>query len=344
MNVALDWRPLVRTDLTELSGLVTAIEHLDDPSGRHSLDELYETFDAAARHGPRSARDSRNPSADGLIGWAGETPVGFAWNIVFEHDQDPRRVVLTGGVHPGWRRQGIGRHLLKWQVERARVWHTENLAEGHGPLRMLCYVDEKLADRSHLLERAGFGALRWYADMSRPLTDLPVAEVPAGFGLVGYHDQLSEQVRAAHNEAFADHWGSQPVGRASWAESCRRHSFRPDWSVVAVADTGEVAGYAMNSAYQQDWQASGVKEGWTDRIGVRRSYRGNGLAKALLVRSMQSFQAAGLDAAGLGVDADNPTGAFGLYESMGYLAGDKVVLYGRDEPGRDEDDPDQPAG
>ena len=33
---------------------------------------------------------------------------------------------------------------------------------------------------------------------------------------------------------------------------------------------------------------------------------------------MRAFQAAGLEYAGLGVDAENPTGALGLYESLGF--------------------------
>ena len=42
---------------------------------------------------------------------------------------------------------------------------------------------------------------------------------------------------------------------------------------------------------------------------------------------MRSFAEAGLDAAGLGVDTDSPTGAFRLYESMGYRATDTTVMY-----------------
>ena len=42
---------------------------------------------------------------------------------------------------------------------------------------------------------------------------------------------------------------------------------------------------------------------------------------------MRSFADAGLDAAGLGVDTDSPTGAFGLYESMGYRAAETTVMY-----------------
>jgi len=322
----LDWRPLVRTDLLELTGLLTAIELHDDPSERHSLDELYERFESAYAEPERNA----------MVGWAGETPIAYGWNCVGVRDTDPRRVWMTGGVHPGWRRLGHGRQVLSWQMTRARSWYAETLTEDVGRLQMIGHVDETHHDRMRLFRRFGFHPLRWYADMSRPLTGpLPRVAVPDGIKIVRYSRAMSEDVRIAHNAAFADHWGSQPVEVERWQEECTRSSFRPEWSWVALADsgnrTGAVAGYAMSSAYPQDWDASGIKEGWTDRLGVRPEHRGRGLAKAMLVRTMESFRAAGLDAAGLGVDADNPTGASGLYQSMGYLAGDTVVMYARDE-------------
>ena len=38
---------------------------------------------------------------------------------------------------------------------------------------------------------------------------------------------------------------------------------------------------------------------------------------------------AGYERAGLGVDADNPTGALGLYESLGFTVQSKFISYSR---------------
>jgi ribosomal protein S18 acetylase RimI-like enzyme len=57
--------------------------------------------------------------------------------------------------------------------------------------------------------------------------------------------------------------------------------------------------------------------GWVDALGVRRAYRGRGLAKALLYRTFGEFHARGVNRISLGVDAQNPTGATKLYESVG---------------------------
>jgi ribosomal protein S18 acetylase RimI-like enzyme len=55
-------------------------------------------------------------------------------------------------------------------------------------------------------------------------------------------------------------------------------------------------------------------------LGVERTWRGKGLAKALLATSFNAFGEAGLTHTMIGVDAENPTGAFRLYESVGYEA------------------------
>ncbi len=314
------WRPIARDDIEDLSRLLTAIEHLDQPSERHSIDELYEQLDEA----------EVDPERDSIIGRdTGGTLIAYGWNHPLLSDVDPRRVHVTGGVHPGWRRQGIGRALLEWQLTRAAAWHAETARPEHGPLKLICAVDTKLTDVRELYERAGLEPVRWFADMTLTFDGAPPEfPAPPGIRLVPLSRKLFEAVRRVHNEAFADHWGSQPIDAIRWAEQLGRTASRVSWSWVALEEnTSEVVGYATNSAYEQDWAAQGFTEGWTDRLGVRSGWRGRGIAKALLGASMRSFAEAGLDAAGLGVDTDSPTGAFGLYESMGYRAADTTVMY-----------------
>lgn len=314
------WQPIRRSDVDELSRLLTAIEHLDEPSERHSIDELYEQLEEA----------DTDPEAESIIGRdSGGTLVAYGWNHPLLSDVHPRRVHVTGGVHPGWRRQGIGHALFDWQLQRAREWHDQTRRPGFGPLRVVCTVDTKLDHTRELYEQFGLEPVRWFADMTLrfdgPPPDFPT---PPGIRLVPLSRKLFEAVRRAHNEAFADHWGSQPIDATRWAEQLARSASRVSWSWVALEEgTSEVVGYATNSAYEQDWAGQGFSEGWTERLGVRSGWRGRGIAKALLGASMRSFAEAGLDAAGLGVDTDSPTGAFRLYESMGYRATDTNVMY-----------------
>ena len=161
--------------------------------------------------------------------------------------------------------------------------------------------------------------MRWYFDMRRDLREpIPAEATPLPIRIEGYEPALAERVRAAHNDAFADHWGSEPLTPELWnRDFVGDPHFRGDLSFVAF-DGGEVAGYSVNYVAEADWEATGIREGWVGQLGVRRPWRKRGLATALLVRSMRAFRDAGLDAATLGVDAENPTGALGVYERVGF--------------------------
>jgi ribosomal protein S18 acetylase RimI-like enzyme len=53
-------------------------------------------------------------------------------------------------------------------------------------------------------------------------------------------------------------------------------------------------------------------------VGTRRAGRNRGIASALLLRALTGARAAGFVSASLGVDADSPTGALGLYQRAGF--------------------------
>ena len=56
-------------------------------------------------------------------------------------------------------------------------------------------------------------------------------------------------------------------------------------------------------------------------------WRRRGLGSALVARSLIVFRERGMTSAGLGVDADNPTGALGLYERAGFEVDFRSTAY-----------------
>ena len=58
--------------------------------------------------------------------------------------------------------------------------------------------------------------------------------------------------------------------------------------------------------------------GYTEFISVRRPWRRQGVARALLTQSIQMFTEMGMQETALGVDTENPNGALNLYQSVGY--------------------------
>lgn len=322
----LEWRELQRADLPAVSGLLTAIELLDEPTELHSLDDLEQAWDAGGV-----------VDGDAVVGrLRGGDIVAYAWNLPDGTPVDAeRRRYLTGGVHPGFRQQGIGRAVLDWQVTRAaRVGDSTQLVG---------FVDEHLTAQRELLVGAGFRPVRWSSDMVLCFTDTPARpepELPADVEVVRFDASLAEAVRACHNACFAEHPMSKPVDAREWARSLARAAARPEWSWVARdAVTGQVVGYALNSddenAETDDAGEPLLREGWTDRLGVLPSRRGQGLAATLLLRSMADFRAAGLDGAGLGVDFFDATSGRGLYERVGYRAVRTSIMYVRATPTAD---------
>ena len=69
--------------------------------------------------------------------------------------------------------------------------------------------------------------------------------------------------------------------------------------------------------------------GYVGIIGVRRGRRGRGLAKALLLRTFGEFWRRGVTRVSLDVDADSPTGATRLYESVGMHVEGAMAVYER---------------
>jgi ribosomal protein S18 acetylase RimI-like enzyme len=76
--------------------------------------------------------------------------------------------------------------------------------------------------------------------------------------------------------------------------------------------------------------------GWVGSLGVRRPWRKRGLGLSLLTYSFGEFFRRGEQTIGLGVDAENPTGATRLYKRAGMQVASEYVIYLKElRPGRE---------
>ncbi len=283
-------------------------------SACEEVDRVGEHYDEADCAEELTAPDL-DLAADSLLVLDGGRPVAAAMMPL--RTGGFRRVVVDGAVHPAYRGRGLGTALL----DRARRRAAQRDAV------VALWVDDALPDAVALASGSGLTPVRWWAELRRDLAQ-PVRPVPlpdglrmVGLGPVYDADRWDEPLRIAHNAAFVDHWGSTALSAQEWRHhETGSRNFRPEVSVAACTPSGDVAGYVLAMEFTAETARTGIRELHVATVGTVREWRGRGVAGALLARVLAAGAAAGYARSSLTVDADNPTGALGVYGRAGFAA------------------------
>ncbi|MGK5112717.1 GNAT family N-acetyltransferase [Geodermatophilus sp. CPCC 205506] len=300
-------RPLTLDDAAAAAELLAAAEPVDDTGEHEDADDLVEWWSGGLVDLPRDGRAVC--AEDGRL-------VGWATAIASRGARDAFRVWLEGRVHPDRRGRGVGAWLLDWQAERGAEHHAR--LEPASPAELDVTVHPSMSSLERLVRARGYRPERYYAVMRRPLTEVPEPRPGEGVRLVPFTWDRDDEVRRAHNASFTEHHGSAERDEVAWrAWFTGQKAFRPDLSVLALVD-GAVAGYALAYVYEADTRATGVQESRLGQVGVLPGARGRGTATATIAAALRAAAAAGCTRASLDVDTENTTGAFGLYERVGF--------------------------
>ncbi|MBM7829632.1 ribosomal protein S18 acetylase RimI-like enzyme [Agromyces cerinus] len=312
------WRPIRDDDVDRIVELEAAMAAADHPEYRLPREELADDLGMSFVDRERDSIVALD--ADGRA---------VAWGVAYHPPGRDTlvRTILVGGVHPELRRRGIGRLLLAWQRARG----AQQLAASDLPLPgwIMGFTDDRARWAGPLLESEGFTAARYFAGLRRDLAE-PVDDVRAGDGIrvEALQATRADEVRTARNDAFRDHWGSQPRSEEEWRVFISSAVLRMDLSVVAIDEASDrVVGFVLAEVNEADWGGQGFSSVHVPLVGVVRGHRGRGVAKALLAAHLAAAGAAGLEYSTLEVDAANPTGAFALYEGMGFRAATTETSY-----------------
>jgi mycothiol synthase len=92
-------------------------------------------------------------------------------------------------------------------------------------------------------------------------------------------------------------------------------------------DGDEIAGAVFNLINAAENKQLDRRRGLLDSVFVRRPWRRQGLAAALVARSLVVLRERGMTSAWLGVDADNPMGAVGVYERAGFVVEMRSIAF-----------------
>ncbi len=246
------------------------------------------------------------------------------------HDRAAGRMLLVVVVDPLLSTDAadhVADLLFGWADDAARAVGTERGLDVQQIDSGAYAADE----RQHgWLRRAGFEKVRTWWQMSRPVSSEEAGlepEVGAGVrirpveregsGMPGEGD-----LRTVHDileSAFADHFNSHEETFDEFVSRLREdpgHRWDHWWIAELVdGERPEPAGALVGAVAES---ADGPDGSYVEYIGVLVSARGRGVAKSLLRTVIADAAGRGRDRVMLEVDADSPTGADGLYVSMGW--------------------------
>jgi mycothiol synthase len=237
------------------------------------------------------AEDVRLAERDGEL-------VGYA--DVWPHPHPTHWVDVR--VAPGTEAQ-LARRLIGWSLERVRAKGGDHVIAG-------AWSDEERMGSA--LREAGFertrGSYRMRIEFDGELEEPRLLE---GVRIRSMTPDDASVAHAVHQETFQDMWGFFPTSFEDW-----QHWFlgeEHDWSLFFLAEAdGEAAGVALCRRKPTEPDIGAIRI-----VGVRRTWRRQGVGRALMLHAFQEFRRRGMRGASLGVDAESLTGAQRLYQSVG---------------------------
>jgi len=188
---------------------------------------------------------------------------------------------------------------------------------------LMGYTSESDQVARDLYEQAGYRVMRHGYRMEISLDGgASEPQWPEGFavGIMGTGEE--ERFYEAHMTSFADTWAFSREPFDVWSHwFLKDTAFDP--SLWFLAEAGhELAGISITRESENE---PGL--GWVRILGVVPEFRQRGLAQALLRHTFGACASRGMGRVGLGVDAENPTGAVRVYERAGmHVARTNLIL------------------
>lgn len=298
-------------------------------SDAEALHELFHAFEVGNGLSYRTSLDEvthnlQDPDIDlendSLVSVDESGKFGAAAQLSVKSSATKHRAFITTLARPG--HSDLEDVCIRWSEDRSRELLAA-LPERERTLR--AWADGAMPARIAQYERSGFSVSRYFVEMIRPLSEpIPEVELPEGTYLIPWDRERDDQTLDASNAAFEDHWGTVAMDQQTWRRELEYPGVRLDLSTMVIADDDVVA-FSLVGMYPEDWDVTGRREAWVERIGTVRPWRKRGIATALLTDAMHRIKGEGLDYVALGVDADSPTGAFGLYVRSGFTESNRSV-------------------
>jgi ribosomal protein S18 acetylase RimI-like enzyme len=262
---------------------------------------------------------------------------------VWDLEQPPVQPLIVLRADPGLEQpqQILGR-LIDWAENRCREVLNQVDPELRVAARVYSYPE--YSSLSEALIAGGFQIIRYSFRMEIELTEsIPDPDLPEGIRIrtVNPVQDLYDVFRI-DDELFRDHFGYLPQDPEQAYQQFQYsmtggEDYDPDLWFIAE-ENNQIVGICLCKKFARHDPESG----WISSLGVRKPWRRQGIARALLRHSFQEFYRRGKSRVGLTVDAQSLTGALDLYHSVGMESTRRIELYEKVlRPGREFLSPDR---
>jgi len=256
------------------------------------------------------------------------------WDV---HDI-PAQNWLWWKLHPNHYNQGIESVMMAWAEDLAKSNIERCPPQAKVSISGAAQSTDNYMQQAY--DAAGMTVNRNHWNMLIEMTEAPPApQLPDHITIrsFNYPDEARSLFEAV-DESFQDHFGyikGDPDKEFAhfMHEIKANDDFDPAFYFVAVdTHTNDLAGMSLclKKARHDPEQA------WVDTLGVRRPWRRQGIALALLQHSFGKLWDAEIPRVGLGVDASSLTGATKLYKKAGmhvsrnYISYEKILRDGEE--------------
>jgi mycothiol synthase len=251
--------------------------------------------------------------AYGYVRWWEEDP---SYNLIYR---------IAHFISPKWWGTELRQLVLDWSEAR-----LIEIAKDHTPKAgqyFQCFHLDEEYDAKAVLKANGYEACRYFFEMIRAnMEDIPEYPLPEGIEVHPVPEDQYRYMLQTNAEAFKDHWGNRTMTEELMKHWMVSPEFQPELFQVAWSGD-EIVGMVMPFIDEKENEKFNRKRGYTEDICVVSKWRGKGIAKALISRSLKELKARGMNEAGLGVDAENSSNALALYEHMGFKIEKKTIAY-----------------
>jgi len=244
------------------------------------------------------------------------TEIGFSRVSWYTGKDDVKLYTQASFLLPTYRKPGVWSEMVKENECRLREIAARH---SHHQRFFQSWATEIQKEWISVLENEGFKAVRHFKNMLHSLGYIPEHRLPKGIELrpvqVSHYRKIWEAQREVQRELFefvAEYWTDDNYH--AWLKNPAHtpHLWQIAW------DGDQVAGMVLARIDEAENQALHRKRGYTEHIFVRKPWRQRGIAKALIIRSLQELKKQGMEEAELGVDTENESSAYAFYKSMGY--------------------------